>query len=134
MLPSEFRLSLAGRALSYPSKSAHKQIIMPVIRLNPDCIQPLPSEPQLIMESAASEVETGLIESPEERLRRQEWIRYFVFEKHDYGSAWDLGWDGKPFQRSRLPFGQRGESAAKLTGGRPHSSAAASRSTRSRPM
>jgi len=42
-------------------------------------------------------------ETPDDRNRRLEWIRYYVREK-DLPRAYDLGWDGKPFrQASFLP-------------------------------
>jgi len=38
-------------------------------------------------------------ETPDDRNRRLEWIRYYVREK-DLPRAYDLGWDGKPFRQA----------------------------------
>jgi len=40
-------------------------------------------------------------ESPEDRVRRLEWIRYYVHNQ-DLMRAHDLGWDGKPFKMTNL--------------------------------
>ena len=49
-----------------------------------------PQKPQLVRDLGFS------IEDPEANHRRCEWIRHYVRE-NDLASAYDLGWDGKPF-------------------------------------
>ena len=65
-----------------------------------------------------ADLDAEFIETPEDRNRRLEWIRYYVREK-DLPRAYDLGWDGKPFkQASFLP-------STKSAGGASKSSASA---------
>jgi hypothetical protein len=63
----------------------------------------LPDEPCI-----DADLDAEFTESPEDRVRRLEWIKYFVREG-DLQRAFDLGWDGKPF-RQAVAFG----SAARL--------------------
>merc|ERR1712070_1126510 len=69
---------------------------MTVVRLDGSCVHKLPQEPQLM-----SELATLLVEDPEERFRRLEWIRHYIREKK-WVSAWDLGWDGQSFANKRF--------------------------------
>jgi len=56
----------------------------------------LPNEPQI-----DKELDAEFAESPEDRVRRIEWIKYFVREG-DLQRAFDLGWDGKPFRQAAM--------------------------------
>lgn len=56
----------------------------------------LPNQP-----SIDAELDLEFAESPEDRNRRIEWIKYFVREG-DLQRAFDLGWDGKPFKQAAV--------------------------------
>jgi len=56
----------------------------------------LPAQPGI-----DAELDKEFAESPEDRARRLEWIKYFVREG-DLQRAFDLGWDGKPFQQAAV--------------------------------
>merc|ERR1711988_350673 len=47
--------------------------------------------------SIDSDLDAEFHEPAEDRMRRHEWIRYYVRE-NDLQKAFDLGWDGKPFR------------------------------------
>ena len=47
------------------------------------------------------DLDAEFTETPEERNRRLEWIKYYVREK-DLPRAYDLGWDGKPFKQANF--------------------------------
>lgn len=64
----------------------------------------LPDEPCI-----DTELDQEFAESPEDRVRRIEWIKYFVREG-DLQRAFDLGWDGKPFRQAQV-LGEGGGAA-----------------------
>ena len=51
--------------------------------------------------SIDADLDLEFAESPEDRARRLEWIKYFVREG-DLQRAFDLGWDGKPFRQAAV--------------------------------
>jgi len=59
-----------------------------------------------------ADLDAEFTETPEERNRRLEWIRYYVREK-DLPRAYDLGWDGKPFKQANFLPGTRNAGASK---------------------
>jgi hypothetical protein len=78
----------------------------------------LPDEP-----SIDADLDLEFAESPEDRARRLEWIKYFVREG-DLQRAFDLGWDGKPFRQAAVVRSPK-EGVAGLVGAVKGSKAAA---------
>lgn len=74
-----------------------------------------------------ADLDAEFTETPEERNRRLEWIRYYVREK-DLPRAYDLGWDGKPFKQAsflpgtKMPAGASKSSASAASAEKPPSS------------
>ena len=63
--------------------------------------------------SIDADLDAEFAESPEDRTRRIEWIKYYVREG-DLQKAFDLGWDGKPFRQDKVvksPSGSAGSDA-----------------------
>jgi len=70
----------------------------------------LPDQP-----SIDAELDKEFAESPEDRARRLEWIKYFVREG-DLQRAFDLGWDGKPFRQAAIVKSPPEEKVGMLVG------------------
>jgi len=63
-----------------------------------------PAAPQRVLPdhpSIDTDLDAEFAESPEDRARRIEWIKFFVREG-DLQKAFDLGWDGKPFRQAAV--------------------------------
>ena len=80
--------------LPYPEKVV--QELTEDTASEPEPIVELPDKPGI-----DADLDAEFVETPEERNRRQEWIRYYVREK-DLPRAYDLGWDGKPFKQANF--------------------------------
>merc|ERR1719473_563740 len=110
-------------ALLAPTRPRPADADAPVISSTADAAS-MPAQP-----SIDSDLDAEFVEPPEDRMRRHEWIRYYVRE-NDLQKAFDLGWDGKPFRiASTCTLTGASEAPSGEPGAPPGAAAAASSSS-----
>lgn len=82
--------------IPYPEKKPEKDPTEEDAMSDGDVEPDLPDRPGI-----DEDLDAEFTETPEERNRRLEWIKYYVREK-DLPRAYDLGWDGKPFKQANF--------------------------------